>query len=122
MLVQLVTGFFYVLGWYPFGWDFLSVHYRLAFVVVGSVLLHIAIKLPDIVYGLLTKIPKGDVLTEVTWHENPESHNNARPLLPPVIPGLSRRGVLTAAGIGIGTAVATSVGQALTPLESNGLM
>ena len=55
-LVQLFTGFFNVLGWYPFPWDFLSVHYRLAYVVIGSVLLHVAVKLPDIVYGLQTKI------------------------------------------------------------------
>jgi hypothetical protein len=121
-LVQLFTGFFYILGWYPFGWDFLSVHYRLAFVVVGSVMLHIAIKLPDIVYGLQTKIAEGDVLTEVPWYENPESHSNAGPLPPPVTPGLSRRGVLAAAGLGIGTVVITSVGQALTPLEPIGLL
>jgi hypothetical protein len=121
-LVQLFTGFFYILGWYPFGWDFLSVHYRLAFVVVGSVLLHIAIKLPDIVYGLQTKIAEGDVLTELPWYENPESHSIAGPLPPPVTPGLSRRGLLTAAGLGIGAVVITSVGQALNALEPIGLL
>ena len=83
-LVQLFTGFFNVLGWYPFRWDFLSVHYYLAYVVVGSVLLHIAVKLPDIVYGLQTKVADGDVLTEVPWNENPESHSIAGPLPPPV--------------------------------------
>src|SRR5829696_6307864 len=31
-LVQLFTGFFNVLYWYPFRWDFVSVHYRLAYV------------------------------------------------------------------------------------------
>ena len=70
-LVQLFTGFFNVLGWYPFRWDFLSVHYYLAYVVVGSVLLHIGVKLPDIVYGLQTKVAEGDVLTEVPWNETP---------------------------------------------------
>ena len=57
-LVQLFTGFFNVLGWYPFRWDFLSVHYYLAYVVVGSVLLHIGVKLPDIVYGCRRKSPR----------------------------------------------------------------
>jgi hypothetical protein len=121
-LVQLITGFFNVLNWRPFRWDFVSVHYYLAYVVVGSVLLHIAVKLPDIVYGLQTKIADGDVLTEVPWNENPESHSIAGPLPPPVTPGLSRRGVLTAAGAGIGVVVVTSVGQALTPLEPLGLL
>ena len=121
-LVQLFTGFFNVLNWYPFRWDFVSVHYRLAYVVVGSLLLHVAVKLPDIVYGLQTKVAEGDVLTEVPWNENPESHSIAGPLPPPVTPGLSRRGVLTAAGAGIGVVVVTSVGQTLTPLEPIGLL
>jgi Oxidoreductase molybdopterin binding domain len=121
-LVQLFTGFFNVLNWYPFRWDFLSVHYRLAYVVVGSVLLHVAVKLPDIVYGLQTKIAEGDVLTEVPWNENPESHSIAGPLPPPVTPGLSRRGLLTATSAGIGVVVVTSVGQTLTPLEPIGLL
>ena len=121
-LVQLFTGFFNVLNWYPFRWDFLSVHYRLAYVVIGSVLLHVAVKLPDIVYGLQTKVAEGDVLTEVPWYDNPESHSIAGPLPPAVTSGLSRRGLLTATSAGIGVVVVTSVGQTLTPLEPLGLL
>jgi hypothetical protein len=121
-LVQVSTGFFNVLNWYPFRWDFLSVHYYLAYVVVGSVLLHIGVKLPDIVYGLQTKVAEGDVLTEIPWNENPESHSNAGPLPPPVTPGISRRGVLAATGAGIGLVAITSVGQTITPLEPIGLL
>lgn len=121
-LVQLATGFLNVIGWRPFGWDFLTVHYFLAYVVVGSVLLHVAVKLPDIVYGLQTKVAEGDVLTEIPWNENPESHSNAGPLAPPATPGVSRRGLLAAAGTGIGVLVVTSVGQTLTPLEPLGLL
>ena len=122
ILVQLVTGFLNVLNWYPFPWDFVSVHHYLAYVVVGSVLLHIGVKLPDIRYGLQTKLPEGDVLTEIPWNENPDSHSIAGDLPPPVTPGISRRGVLTAAGAGISIVVVTSIGQALTPLEGIGLL
>lgn len=121
-LVQLVTGFLNLLDWRPFGWDFVVVHYALAYVVVGSVLLHVAIKLPDIRYGLTTRLADGDVLTEVPWHENPASHSNAGPLPPPVTPGISRRGVLIATGAGIGLVMITAVGQTLTPLEPLGLL
>ena len=121
-LVQLITGFFNALNWYPFQWYFPPVHRFLAYVVVGSILLHIAVKLPDIVYGLQTKVADGDVLTEIPWSENPNAHSNAGPLPPPVTPGLSRRGVLTAAGAGIGVVLVTSVGQTLTPLEPLGLL
>ena len=121
-LLQLVTGFLNVLNWYPFPWDFVSVHYYLAYVVVGSVLLHVGFKLPDIRYGLQTKLAAGDVLTEIPWNENPESHSNAGDLPAPATPGIPRRGVLTAAAVGIGTVVVTSIGQALTPLERFGLL
>jgi hypothetical protein len=121
-LVQLVTGFLNVLNWYPFPWEFVSVHHYLAYVVVGSVLLHIGVKLPDIRYGLQTKLAAGDVLTEIPWNENPESHSNAGDLPAPVTPGISRRGVVTAASVGISVVVATSIGQALTPLERLGLL
>jgi hypothetical protein len=122
ILVQLATGFLNVLNWYPFPWDFVSVHHYLAYVVVGSVLLHIGVKLPDIRYGLQTKLADGDVLTEIPWNENPESHSVAGDLPAPVTPGISRRGVLTATGVGISIVVVTSIGQALTPLEPVGLL
>ena len=122
ILVQLATGFLNVLNWYPFPWDFVSVHHYLAYVVVGSVLLHVGVKLPDIRYGLQTKLAEGDVLTELPWNENPESHSVAGDLPPPVTPGISRRGVLTATGAGIGLVVATWIGQTLTPLQSIGLL
>ena len=122
VIVQLITGFLNLLDWYPFGWDFVVVHYALAYVVVGSLLIHIALKLPDIRYGLGTKLADGDVLSEVPWDENPDSHSNAGPLPPPVTPGISRRGVLLAAGTGVGLVVITSVGQSLRPLEPLGLL
>ena len=121
-LVQLFTGFFNALNWYPFRWDFVPIHHYLAYVVAGSILLHIGVKLPDIVYGLQTKVADGDVLTEIPWSENPDAHSNAGDLPAPATPGISRRGALTAAGAGIGIVVLTSVGQTLNPLEPIGLL
>ena len=122
-LLQFCTGFINLLAWYAFRWDFLTVHYYLAWVVVGSVLLHIGIKLPDIVYGLQTKpVADGDVLTEIPWNENPDSHSNAGKLAAPETPGISRRGMLAAAGAGLGIVAVTTVGQTLTPLEPLGLL
>jgi hypothetical protein len=123
-LVQVFTGFFNVLGWYPWPWGFVSVHRFLAYTVIGSIILHVAVKLPDITYGLKTKLADGDVLTEKPWNENPASYSNNddthQP--PPPTPALSRRGLLMAAGGGIGLVVVTSVGQTLTPLEPIGLL
>ena len=123
-LVQLFTGFFNALNWYPWPWGFVSVHRFLAYILIGSIILHVAVKLPDIKYGLKTRLAEGDVLTERPWDENPASYsnNNNTNQPPPPTPALSRRGLLMAAGGGIGLVVATNVGQTLTPLESIGLL
>lgn len=123
-VVQLVTGLMNILAWYGFGWFFTPVHYGLAWVIAGSVLLHVAIKLPDIRYGLGARVRDGDVLTEIPWEDNPAAASNTggdhRP--PPPTPALSRRGVLTATALGIGAVTATTVGQTLTPLRPLALL
>jgi len=121
-LVQVTTGFLNVLNWYPFPWYFTTVHRFLSYVVVGSVLMHVGVKLPDIGYGLRARVAEADVLTETPWNENPDSHSNAGTLPAPPTPGLSRRGLLTAAGAGIGVVIVTSAGQTVTPLEPLGLL
>jgi Oxidoreductase molybdopterin binding domain len=121
-LVQVITGFLNVLNWYPFPWYFTTVHRFLAYVLVGSLLLHVGVKLPDIAYGLQAKVREADVLTEIPWDENPDSHSNAGTLSDPPTPAISRRGMLTAVGAGVGLVVLTSAGQTVTPLERIGLL
>ncbi|MFE3998098.1 molybdopterin-dependent oxidoreductase [Nocardioides sp. YIM B13467] len=89
-LAQLTTGLLNVAQWYPWGFSFRSTHYALAFVAVGALLVHIAVKLPVVRDAL-----KGDV--DDTSHDRPNA----------VRPGpVSRRGVLTLAGT---SAVAAAV-------------
>ncbi len=123
-LVELFTGLFNALNWYPWSWSFVPVHRFLAYVVIGSILLHIAVKLPDIKYGLATKVAQGDVLTEVGWEDNPDaySNNNDTHVPPPATTGISRRGLLAATGVGMGLVVVTSIGETVTPLERIGLL
>ncbi len=121
-LVQLTTGFLNTLNWYPWPWSFPSTHRYLGYVLIGSVLLHIAVKLPDIKYGLQARLTEADVLTEIPWDENPKAHSNAGVVPPPDMPALDRRGLFVAAGSGIGLIVLTTVGQTLTPLSRIGLL
>jgi DMSO/TMAO reductase YedYZ molybdopterin-dependent catalytic subunit len=121
-LVQLITGFLNTLDWYPWSWNFVPVHHYLGYVVIGSILLHIGIKLPDIAYGLSAKLADADVLSEIPWDENPVSHSNSGTVPPPPTPALSRRGLLVSAGAGIGVIVVTTVGQTLTPFARAGLL
>jgi hypothetical protein len=123
-IVELFTGFFNSLNWYPWPWSFVPVHRFLGYVVIGSILLHIAVKLPDIKYGLRTKLVLGDVLTEKPWQDNPAAYsNNDDTHVPPPQPvGISRRGLFVATGAGLGTVVVTSVGETVTPLEPIGAL
>jgi len=121
-LIQLTTGFLNVLGWYPWPWAFVKVHFLLAFVVIGSILVHVGVKLPDIKYGLRARLADADVLTEIPWSENPAAHTNAGDVPPPPTAALSRRGLLVATGAGVAAVVATTVGQTLTPLRPIGLL
>ena len=118
-LVQLTTGFLNTLNWYPWPWSFPSTHRYLGYVVIGSILLHIAMKLPDIKYGLQARLADADVLTEVPWDENPLAHSNAGTVPPPEMPAMDRRGLFVAVGSGIGAVVLTTVGQTVTPLVAH---
>jgi DMSO/TMAO reductase YedYZ molybdopterin-dependent catalytic subunit len=43
---QLVTGLANSAQWYPWSFDFISAHYALAWVAIGSIGVHVAVKLP----------------------------------------------------------------------------
>ncbi len=81
-IVQLTTGLLNVAQWYPWGFSFRNTHFALAFVAVGALLIHIAVKLP-VVRDALT----GDI----------DDTSNDRPNAVQAGP-VSRRGVLALAG------------------------
>lgn len=47
-LVQISTGVLNTYQWYPFPFSFRQTHYALSFVIIGSLAIHIAVKLPVI--------------------------------------------------------------------------
>jgi hypothetical protein len=95
---QVITGFFNILQFYPWPWGFIRVHYWLAWVVIGSLLLHIAVQLPAIKEGLATRLE------------------------PVRVPGRSRRGVLLAGGAGVAVVAATTIGQVVPALQPIALL
>jgi hypothetical protein len=113
MLLELITGLLNILNWYPWPWDFVYVHYALAWVVAGSVLLHVAVKLDVIRAGLATPIsgPSGPQVVR-----SPASEEGL------LTSGISRRGLLIAAAGGVGVVTLTTVGQAASPLEPFALL
>lgn len=99
-LLEVFTGLINILDWYPWPWFFTSVHYALAYVVFGSLLLHIAVKLPIIRDGLATRL------------DEPAKK----------ITGLTRRGLLVSAAAGVGIVAVTTAGGTVTPLQKLALL
>jgi len=100
-LVEFTTGFLNVLAWYPWPWPFVAVHRFLGYLLVGSVLLHVAVKLPAIREALARPVGAGE---------------------PVAVTGLSRRGLLAATGAGVALVVTTTVGQSVGRLEPLALL
>ncbi|GAB3913350.1 molybdopterin-binding protein [Microlunatus endophyticus] len=51
-IVQVATGLFNIFQWYVFTFDFVPVHYAVAWVAMGAILIHVATKLPTIIETL----------------------------------------------------------------------
>jgi DMSO/TMAO reductase YedYZ molybdopterin-dependent catalytic subunit len=96
-LFQLTTGVLNIAGWYsvmPFA--FLASHYWVAWVAIGALLLHVAVKLP-IIRGALVRRPTATAGRTAA--------------------GISRRGVLVAAGAATATLTLATLGQTVSPLS-----
>lgn len=94
-LFQLVTGLLNIVQWYALmPWGFVQAHYWMAWLVVGAIVLHIALKLPRI--HLRGPRPAVELST--------------------VEGGLTRRGVLAAAGAAVAAVTVSTVGQTVRPL------
>ncbi len=94
---QLVTGLLNIVHWYelmPLG--FLPAHYWGAWLAVGAIVFHVALKLPTIRVGLSRAAP---------------------PVTSTVEGGLTRRGVLVAVGAAVATVTLATVGQTVRPLS-----
>ncbi len=102
-LTEVTLGFINILDWYPWHFDFVYVHRMLAYVVIGSLLIHLAVKLPLIRTGLRTPL--------MPAHETDSATR-----------GLSRRGLMIATGGGLAALVLTTVGQTFSPLQRIALL
>ncbi len=88
-IFQLVTGLANSAQWYPWSFPFRSTHYALAYVAIGSLVLHVAVKLPVIRDALTRPADDG---------EDPGD-------------GLTRRGLVRSAVGASGLAVLLTAGQ-----------
>ena len=112
---ELVTGLLNIVHWYPWQFPFTAAHYWVAWVTVGALLTHLAVKAPAIARGLRA------------GHGGQASSAAAEPSDGPVArpagrPAVSRRAFLTATGAAVGVVTLTTVGQSVTPLRRFALL
>jgi hypothetical protein len=91
----LVTGLLNSTQWYPWDFSFRRSHYALAWVAIGALLLHVAVKLPTIRQALGRDV-------DDTALDRPEAV---------VRGGLSRRGLLRSTWVAAGLAVLATAGS-----------
>ena len=97
----LATGLANTSTWYPWDFSFRTTHYAIAWVAIGSLVLHIAVKLPVIRRALTSDI-------ESTVDDRPTA---AEPGM------LSRRGLLRTTWVAAGVAALTVAGAAVPGLR-----
>ncbi|GAA1467588.1 molybdopterin-dependent oxidoreductase [Microbacterium thalassium] len=115
-LLEVGLGAMNIAQWYPFPLSFRAVHFVLAWVLIGAMTLHIAIKLPLIAahWRRVREDPSADEPTEPrTWPDTPDP-DLERP--PTVAEGVSRRGALIAVGSAAGVVALATAGQTVAPL------
>lgn len=94
---ELATGLLNTAQWYPWPFSFVPVHYAVAWLVVGALVLHLAVKAPEI---------------RAHW-----SRRSPGTLALPEQDGPDRRSLLAAVGAAVGAVTLTTVGQSFTPLK-----
>lgn len=102
-IFQLATGLANAAGWYPWAFSFRATHYAVAWLAIGALLVHIAMKLPVTTRALRTDV-------DDTEQDRADSATTSQ--------GLSRRGLLRATWIAAGLAVLTTTGSTVPLLRS----
>jgi len=97
-LLQLTMGLLNILQWYPWPFSFRQVHFALAWVLTGSLLLHLAVKSP---------------LIAAHWRRR-----GPGTLRLPEDEAADRRALLWSVGAAVGAVTVVSAGQTVTPLRS----
>lgn len=111
-LFQVATGLANASQWYPWlgAFPFRATHYAMAFVVVGAIALHIAVKLPVIRDALSRPVDPQHPGQEAEHPDSEQPDSGQLDSERGASTGLSRRGLLTATGAAAGVGVLSVAG------------
>lgn len=109
-LVEVTIGLLNTFQWYPWSFSFRDVHYWLGWVIIGSLALHIVVKLP-LIRAHWHRGSEASAIAEAATETVPERETVPAAMAPATRPGWSRRGFLAAITAGTGVLVLTTAGQ-----------
>ncbi|MFG2616274.1 molybdopterin-dependent oxidoreductase [Streptomyces sp. NPDC048507] len=101
-VLEVFTGLLNTVQWYPWPFGFVETHFALAWVASGSLLLHVAVKAPEI---------------RAHW-----TARSAGTLRLPAEDGPDRRSLLLGTAAAVGAVTLTTAGQSFTPLAALDLL
>lgn len=122
-LFELATGIANVQYWYVFKFNFVVAHYWGAWVFIGALALHVAIKLPVVRRAYRTNGVLRPLKADLA-HTRPEPTDDPDGLVAddPAEPTMSRRGLLGLVGGGSLALAAVTVGQTTDVFRSTALL
>lgn len=100
-IFQLASGLANAAQWYPWSFQFRATHYALAWIAIGALVVHIAVKLP-----IIRDTLRGDI--EETTHDRPSATEQGP---------LSRRGLVRTALLAAGVGVLATAGSTVPLLR-----
>lgn len=114
MLFEIVTGLLNVAELYPWTFFFPRAHYAMAWVLMGSVLLHLAVKAPLIRDALRRRL---DDPVDVSGHTEVGGENGDSMPAASREGSLTRRGLLVSTAGAVGAVTVVTVGQTVPSLS-----
>ncbi|MCC2270994.1 molybdopterin-dependent oxidoreductase [Streptomyces sp. CT1-17] len=118
-ILELFMGLLNTVQWYPWPFSFRSVHYALGWVIIGSLLVHLAVKAPQIAAHWRRPRPGAPQVAapQVAAPQGAATGADDEQLV-----RADRRSLLVGLGVAVGTVTAVTAGQSVTPLAKLNLL
>jgi len=122
-LFQFATGVVNMQNWYPFAFNFVVAHYYGALVFLGSLVLHVVIKVPIMRKAWREREGLKPLRASLAQTVPEPRDEHGLVAAAPAAPTISRRGLLGLVGVGSATLLVSNVGESIGgPLRSTALL
>ncbi|MCM8552520.1 molybdopterin-dependent oxidoreductase [Streptomyces sp. STCH 565 A] len=119
-ILELFMGLLNTVQWYPWPFSFRSVHYALGWVIIGSLLVHLAVKAPQI--AAHWRRPRPGAAPQGAAPQGAAPQGAATGADDEQLVRADRRSLLVGLGVAVGTVTVVTAGQSVTPLAKLNLL